>query len=138
MMSAFRIDPDVAIAVDVTQSVDHPAADRKRFGDQKLAIGPVLAHGSACHPEVTARIEKVASKLKVKLQHEASPNYTGTDADNIYVTRAGVPTAVVSLPQRYMHSPSEMVSLPVLESIAQLLAGFCLDLKKGERFQVHV
>ena len=138
MMSAFRIDPDVAIAVDVTQSVDHPTADRKRFGDQKLAIGPVLAHGSACHPVVTERIEKVAAKLKITLQHEASPNYTGTDADGIYVTRAGVPTAVVSLPQRYMHSPSEMVSLPVLETIPRLLAGFCLDLKKGERFQVAV
>lgn len=137
-MSAFRINPEVALAVDVTQSVDHPQADKKRFGEHKLGGGPVIAHGSACHPEVVLRLQQVARRLRIDLQHEASPNYTGTDADSIFNTRAGIPTAVVGLPQRYMHSPAEMVNLKDLEKIAQLLAGFCLDLKQGERFVVKV
>jgi endoglucanase len=137
-MSSFRIDPDVALAVDVTQSVDHPQADKKRFGEHKLGGGPVIAHGSACHPEVVSRLQQVARRLRIDLQHEASPNYTGTDADSIFNTRSGIPTAVVGLPQRYMHSPAEMVNLKDLDKIAQLLAGFCLDLKHGERFVVKV
>ena len=137
-MAAFRLDPHVALAVDVTQSVDHPQAEKKRFGDHKLGGGPVLAHGSACHPEVVARLGQVARRLRVDLQHEASPNWTGTDADSIFNTRAGIPTAVIGLPQRYMHSPAEMIHLKDLERIAQLLEGFCLDLKQGERFVVRV
>jgi putative aminopeptidase FrvX len=137
-MSSFRIDPHVALAVDVTQSVDHPQADKKRFGDHKLGGGPVLAHGSACHPEVVIRLAQVARRLRMDLQHEASPSHTGTDADSIFNTRSGIPTAVIGLPQRYMHSPSELVNLKDLDKIAQLLAGFSLDLKQGERFVVKV
>jgi endoglucanase len=137
-MAAFRINPDVAIAVDVTQGVDHPATEKKKFGDVRLGKGPVLGHGSANHPEVIGRLEKVAGKKRLSLQHEAAPQYTGTDADEIYLSRSGIPTGVVSLPQRYMHSPSEMVHLKDLDNIAELLASFCLDLKAGERFFVKV
>lgn len=137
-MSAFRIDPHVAIAVDVTQSVDHPGADKKRFGEHKLGSGPVLGHGSANHPEVVARLAQAGRRLRIDLQHEASPNWTGTDADSIYIARAGIPCAVVGLPQRYMHSPAETIHLRDLEKVASLLTGFCLDLKSGERFAVKV
>jgi putative aminopeptidase FrvX len=137
-MSSFRIEPDIALAVDVTQSVDHPQVDKKRFGEHRMGHGPVLVHGSACHPEVVTRLAQVARRLRVDLQHEAAPGRTGTDADSIFTTRAGVPTAVVGLPQRYMHSPSEMVNLQDLDKIAKLLAGFCLDLKPSERFCVKV
>ncbi len=137
-MGAFRLDPDVAIAVDVTQSVDHPNVDKKRWGEHKVGQGPVLAHGSACHTEVITRLEKIARRKRIGLQHEAAPGRTGTDADSIFRARAGIPTAVVGLPQRYMHSPVEVVSLSDLEQIASLMAGFCTDLKKGERFNVHV
>ncbi len=137
-MGAFRINPDVAIAVDVTQSVDHPATEKKKFGDVRLGRGPVVGHGSANHPEVISRLERTARRRRIDLQHEAAPRYTGTDGDNIYITRAGIPTGVVSLPQRYMHSPSEMVNLRDLDNIAVLLAAFCLDLKAGERFMVRV
>jgi putative aminopeptidase FrvX len=137
-MGAFAINPDVAIAVDVTQSVDHPGTDKRKFGDHKLGLGPVLGHGSANHPVVVQRLEKVARKLRLDLQHEAAPRYTGTDGDSIYVTRAGIPTAVVAVSQRYMHSPAETLSLSDLEHTAQLLAGFCQDLKRGERFKVEV
>lgn len=137
-MAAFRINPDVAIAIDVTQSVDHPATDKKRFGDVKLGRGPVVGHGSANHPEVISRLERVARRQRIDLQHEAAPRYSGTDADTIYISRGGIPCGVVSLPQRYMHSPSEMVNLRDLDCIAQLLSSFCLDLKSGERFMVKI
>lgn len=137
-MAAFREDPDLAIAVDVTQSVDHPMAEKKRWGDMRVGLGPVLAHGSACHPELTKRIESVARHRRIPLQHEAAPKHTGTDADSIFRTRSGIPTAVVSLAQRYMHSPAETVDLRDLDQIAELLAAVCLGLKKGERFSVKV
>jgi len=137
-MGAFRINPDAAIAVDVTQSVDHPNCDKKKWGDHCIGKGPVTAHGSTCHPELVKRIEKVCRKLRVNLQHESAPMWTGTDGDSIFTTRAGIPTAVLSLPQRYMHSPAETISLKDLDEVAQVLCGFCLDLKKGERFEVKI
>ena len=137
-MAAYGAEPDLAVAIDVTQSVDHPMAEKKRWGDMKVGRGPVLAHGSACHPELNKRIEEVARKKKIALQHEAAPRGTGTDADSIFRTRGGIPTAVVSLPQRYMHSPAETVHLGDLEQIAELLAALGLSLKKAERFAVKV
>jgi endoglucanase len=137
-MGAFRIEPHVALAVDVTQAVDHPGTDKKRFGDNKLSGGPVLGHGSANHPEVVARLKGVARRRRIDIQQEASPNWTGTDADSIYTMRAGIPSAVVGLPQRYMHSPAELIHLGDLENVARLLEGFCLSLKQGERFAVKV
>ena len=137
-MGSFRIDPHVALAVDVTQSVDHPHSDKKKWGEHKIGQGPVLAHGSACHPVVVERLTRLARRLRINLQHEAAPGWTGTDGDSIFRTRAGIPTAVVSLAQRYMHSPVETVDLKDLEKIARLLSAFCLDLRKGERFTVHV
>jgi putative aminopeptidase FrvX len=137
-MGAFRIEPDVAIAVDVTQSVDHPGAEKKKWGEHTIGRGPVVAHGSACHPLVVERLVKLARRLRIELQHEAAPGWTGTDADSIFRMRAGIPTAVLGLPQRYMHSPVETINLKDLEQVARLLAAFCLDLKKGERFAVAV
>jgi len=137
-MASFRIEPDVAVAVDVTQSIDHPGTDKKRWGDARMGRGPVLARGSACHPEVVARLERIARRLRIDLQYEASPAYTGTDADSIFVVKAGIPTAVLSLPQRYMHSPAEMVHLRDLENIARILGELCIDLKARERFAVKV
>jgi len=137
-MAAYRLNPDAAIAVDVTQALDHPGTEKKRFGETKLGRGPVLAHGSACHPELVARLERVAKRARIELQHEASPRFTGTDADNIFKTRSGIPSAVVGLPQRYMHSPVELVNTRDLDDIAALLAEFCLDLQTGERFAVQV
>ena len=137
-MGSYSVNPDVAIAVDVTQSVDHPGVDKRKFGDHKLGLGPVLGHGSANHPTVVQRLEKVARKQRLDLQHEASPRYTGTDGDSIYVTRGGIPTAVIGISQRYMHSPAETLSLTDLDHAAKLLAGFCHDLKRGERFKVEV
>ena len=80
----------------------------------------------------------MAKAHKIKLQHEASSNSTGTDTDVIFWTRGGIPSALISLPNRYMHSPVEMVSLKDLEQIPQLMAAFARSLKKGEQFRVKI
>jgi endoglucanase len=85
-----------------------------------------------------ARLEKVAATLKIKLQHEAMSATSGTDTDVIFWTRGGIPSALISLPNRYMHSPVELVHLGDLERIPELLSGFALSLKSGEQFKVQI
>ena len=137
-MAAFRLEPHLAIAIDVCQSMDHPYMEKKRFGDQQIGKGPVLGHGSANHPVLVERLARVARRKRIDIQHEALPNRTGTDADSIFIVKAGIPTAVVSIPQRYMHSPVETLSTRDLEQTATLVAEFCLDLKGKERIKVAV
>jgi endoglucanase len=87
---------------------------------------------------VVARLESVARSQKIKLQHEAASATTGTDTDVVFWTRGGIPSALVSLPNRYMHSPVELVSLKDLEQIPRLLSAFALSLKAGEEFKVKI
>lgn len=134
--SAFQIEPDVAIVVDVTFAADAPGIDKKEVGDHKLGGGPVLTRGSASHPLVFERIAAVAERESIPFTITAAPKYTSTDADGIFLSRRGVATVVLSVPNRYMHSPNEMVDTKDLESAARLIAAFCRDLKPGEDF-VH-
>ena len=135
---AYTLKPDVALVVDVTHATDYPTVSQRQHGDVKMGRGPALTHGVCNHPEVVARLESVARAQKIKLQHEAASNTTGTDTDVIFWTRGGIPSALVSLPNRYMHSPVEMVSLKDLEQIPRLLSGFALSLKAGEEFKVKI
>jgi putative aminopeptidase FrvX len=132
--SAFQIEPDVAIVIDVTFATDAPGIEKKEVGDHKLGGGPVLTRGSASHPMVFERLAKVAEKEEIPFTITAAPKYTSTDADSIFFSRAGVATALVSVPNRYMHSPNEMVSLADLESTAKLVAAFCRDLESDDEF----
>ena len=100
--------------------------------------GPALTHGGPNHVEVVARIEKVARNSAIPLQHEAISSSSGTDTDVIFWTRGGIPSVLISLPNRYMHSPVELVSLKDLEKIPELLAGFAFSLKHGEEFKVKI
>ena len=88
--------------------------------------------------ELRTRLEAAAAREKIKLQHEAMSATSGTDTDVIFWTRGGIPSALVSLPNRYMHSPVEVVSLKDLAQIPQLLAAFCVSVKKGEQFKVKI
>ena len=135
---AYALKPDAAIVVDVTHATDFPGVNKQQHGDIRLGGGPTLTHGGCNHQEIVNRLEKVAQKEKIKLQHEAMSGTTGTDTDVIFWTRGGIPSALVSLPDRYMHSPVEMVSLEDLKKIPQLLAGFALSLKRGEMFKVKI
>ena len=135
---AYALKPDVALVVDVTHATDYPTVNKAMHGDIKIGKGPTLTHGGCNHPEVVARLEAVARKQGIKLQHEAMSATSGTDTDAIFWTRGGIPSGLVSLPNRYMHSPVELVSLKDLERIPELLAGFALSLKQGEQFKVRI
>jgi endoglucanase len=135
---AYTLKPDVALVVDVTHATDYPTVSQQQHGDIRVGKGPTVTHGGCNHPEVVARLESVAKTQKIKLQHEASSNNTGTDTDVIFWTRGGIPSALISLPNRYMHSPVEVVSLKDLAQIPQLMAAFARSLKKGEEFKVKI
>ncbi len=135
---AYSLKPDVALVVDVTHATDYPCINKPQHGDVKVGKGPSITHGGCNHPEVVARIEAVAKAKKIPLQDEAMSNTSGTDTDAIFWTRGGIASALISLPNRYMHSPVEVVSLKDLEMIPELLAGFAQSLKKGEEFKVRI
>ncbi len=135
---AYSLKPDVALVVDVTHATDYPTINKPQHGDVRIGKGPAITHGGCNHPEVVARIESIAKAKKIPLQHEAMSNSSGTDTDAIFWTRGGIASALISLPNRYMHSPVEVVSLKDLELIPQLLAGFAGSLKKGEQFKVKI
>jgi putative aminopeptidase FrvX len=120
--SAFGLDPDAAIAVDVTHSSDQPNVSKQRIGDVRLGGGPVIERGSGVHPAMFELMTEVAEAESIPHQFAASAGSTGTDADAIKRTRAGIPTGVISVPNRYMHSPSEIVDLDDLEHAAALVA----------------
>jgi endoglucanase len=135
---AYSLKPDVALVVDVTHATDYPTVSKPQHGDVKIGRGPTLTHGGCNHPEVVARIEAVAKERRIQLQHEAQSNSSGTDTDVIFWTRGGIPSALISLPNRYMHSPVELVSLKDLVKIPDLMAGFALSLKRNEEFKVKI
>jgi endoglucanase len=122
--SATGIDPQVAIVVDVTHATDHPGAEKKQHGDTKLGGGPVLSRGSAVNPVVFELLVETAEAESIPFALQAAPRDTGTDADAIHTARQGIATGLVSVPNRYMHSPNEMVDLKDLERAAKLLAAF--------------
>ncbi|MCB5251462.1 MAG: M42 family metallopeptidase [Candidatus Cloacimonadaceae bacterium] len=122
--SSYKIEPDIAIAVDVTFSSDTPGVDKRKFGDVSLGKGPVLALGAAVHPRLNQDLQDLAKKHKIPLQLEIAPGRTGTDADAIHAQRSGVATVVLSIPNRYMHSPNEIINLNDLENAVKLLTEF--------------
>jgi len=132
--SAFAIDPDVAIAVDVTHATDYPDADKKRFGDTKLGAGPVLHRGANMNPVVTERLIAAAKKARLAHQMIGIPGRSGTDAWAMQLVRGGVASSLVSVPLRYMHTPIEVLDLHDLEGAAKVLATFCADLSPETDF----
>jgi len=114
----------VAIVVDVTHATDHPGVEKKEVGECNLGNGPVLSRGSAVNPMVFDLLVETAEEENIPYVLSAAPIHTGTDADAIYTSHRGVATGLVSVPNRYMHSPNEMVDLSDLENAAKLLAAF--------------
>jgi endoglucanase len=135
---AYTLKPDLALVVDVTHATDYPNVNKAQHGDIAIGKGPTLTHGGSSHPEVVARLESIAEQCKMKVQHEAVSASSGTDTDVIFWTRGGIPSALISLPNRYMHSPVELVSLKDLEQIPELLAAFALSLNRGEQFKIKI
>ncbi len=122
--SAFGIDPVAGIATDVTFATDQPGVEKKQAGEIKLGGGPVIARGPNINPRVFDLLVKTAKALDIPYQVEGIPRATGTDANAIQLSRAGVAAGLVSVPLRYMHTPVETLCLADVEYTVKLLAGF--------------
>lgn len=137
-MVSHRLKPDVAIVLDVTHATDTPGVDATKHGEVKLGGGPSLKHGNANHTEVVRKLIDVAASQKIALQHESLSKTTGTDTDSIYYQQSGIPSALVSLPLRYMHSVVELAHLGDVEQVIELLQSFAESVKEGETFSVKI
>ena len=124
-VAAQQLDAKMAIAVDVTFATDHPGVEKKELGEHNVGGGPVLTRGSIVHPVVFRLLADTAKTLEIPYSVHAAGRFTSTDADGIHLTRDGVATALLSLPNRYMHSPNELVSLDDLDRAADLIAEAC-------------
>lgn len=137
-MVAYRLHPTVAVILDVTHATDTPAVEKTKHGDVKLGGGPSVTFGSCNHPMVVRRLLDVAAEKEIKVQREASSLFTGTDTDDVFISRSGVPSALISLPMRYMHSTVETVTLRDVEQCIEVLVGFVTSIKAKDKFAVDV
>jgi putative aminopeptidase FrvX len=126
---AYGLEPDLAVVVDVTHATDAPGVDPGELGDHGLGSGPVITRGAIVNRAVNDLLDEVAEAEGIASTTEASGRATGTDADTVHLSRAGVPTAVVSIPLRYMHSPVELVDLADVEATISLLTALALRLE---------
>jgi putative aminopeptidase FrvX len=125
LVCATCVNPEMALVVDVTFATDHPQIEKKEIGEAKLGGGPVFARGSIISPVVFNLLRTTAEEKKIPYIVHAVGRDTSTDADAIHIAREGIATGLVSVPNRYMHSPNEMVSLEDLDRTATLLADTC-------------
>lgn len=130
--SAFEIDPDIGICVEVTFATDHPGSDKKTIGDVQLGKGPVVPRGPNINHKLLAMLREVAKKEEIPLQLEAAPRATGTDANVMQLNRSGVATALIAIPLRYMHTSGEVLNLDDVENAIKLITAFILKLNGKE------
>ena len=133
--TAFSLEPDLVVVVDVTFATDQPDLNEKELGRHRFGSGPVIQRGSTLDPAVFELLHETAEAEAIPFTVTASARSTGTDADAIHAARGGIPSTVVSIPLRYMHSPVEMVQLDDVEHTARLLAAFARRLDAGLSFQ---
>ena len=126
--AASGLKPTLAVAVDVIHTSDFSGSLPQRFGKIDLGGGPVLCRGSIVNAPVGAALEAAAGRLEMKVQYQILPGVTGTDADKVNQTGAGVPSTALSIPVRYMHSPGEVADLRDVEDTVELLAEFLCGL----------
>jgi putative aminopeptidase FrvX len=122
--STFSVRPDLALVVDVTHATDAPGIEEKELGSHDLGSGPVIYRGSTLSPRVFELLVETAEAGEIAHTVGATGSFTGTDADAVQFARSGVPTGLVAIPLRYMHSPVEMVDLADLEATVELIAAF--------------
>ncbi|MGF1657553.1 MAG: M20/M25/M40 family metallo-hydrolase [Verrucomicrobiales bacterium] len=133
-MLAHRISPDVAVIFDVTHATDTPGIDNRDHGTVKLGAGPTVSHGMANHGGVVAGLMSVATYEQIALQHEAISRSTRTDVDAVFITKEGIPSALVSIPLRYMHSPTEIVDTKDVDAACRLVCAYARSLNSETRF----
>jgi len=134
MTSAWGVDPQVGIAVEVGHATDYPDIDKRKHGEADCGKGPIIARGPNINPVLFELLVAAAEKAKVPYQIGAEPRGTGTDANAIQLANGGKAAALVSIPLRYMHTPTEVLCLEDLDHAVKLLARFVLDLAPGTDF----
>jgi putative aminopeptidase FrvX len=121
-MVGFDLDPDAAIAADVTHATDTPESPSTKGSGIELGAGPVIARGSTNHPKLVEAVRTVAAAADIDYQLQATGSFTGTDADAFFTTKGGIPALNVGLPNRYMHTPVEVIDTDDLDALADLMA----------------
>ncbi|MFC7046394.1 M20/M25/M40 family metallo-hydrolase [Halobacteriaceae archaeon GCM10025711] len=137
-MVGFDLDPDAVVAIDVTHAVDAPSVERSKHGEVEVGEGPVVGRGSANHPVVVQAVREAAEDAGIDVQLQAAGTRTGTDADAFYTQRSGIPALNLSIPNRYMHTPVEVVDTEDLTDAAALLAAFADHAAEFDGFSVQV
>ncbi len=132
--AAFALRPDVAVVVDVTHATDAPGVEARELGEHKLGSGPVIERGAILSPALFELMHEVCEAEAIPFTIAASGRGTGTDADVVHMSRAGIPTTAVGLPLRYMHSPVEMVQVEDVLNAARLIAALAQRLDAGTSF----
>jgi len=132
--SAFTINPNVGIAIDVNHVSDYPSAPKKTVGDIELGGGAVLVKGVNVNAKVDELLTTVSQEEAIKTQISPCPGITGTDARSIQLAQNGVATGLVKIPLRYMHSPAEVLDMKDVEAAIDLLVAFILALKTDTNF----
>ncbi|MEM7698192.1 MAG: M42 family metallopeptidase [Verrucomicrobiota bacterium] len=137
-MASYSLKPDFCLVLDVTHATDSPDISAAKHGKVTLGGGPAISHGTANHPLIVERLIELAKAEEIPLQHESSSRYTGTDTDSIYYQRGGIPSALISLPLRYMHSIVEMADFDDVEKVISLMTAFVRSIKSGDDFRVQI
>jgi endoglucanase len=131
---AYSLKPDAAIVVDVTHATDAPGIEEKQLGSHAFGSGAVIERGSTIHPQLFERLYEAGEAAEIPFTVASAAGRTGTDADEFHLTRGGIPTGLVSIPLRYMHSPVEMVQLSDVHDAARLIAAMVRRLEAGTAF----
>ncbi len=137
-MITHRLNPDAAIVFDVTHSPDSPGIDSAQHGSVKIGEGPTVTHGTSNQPQLVQRVIEVAEANDIPLQHEPSSRRTGTDTDSVFKVRRGIPSVLLSVPLRYMHSTVEVIDTEDLEHCIQLYVEIAKSLKADDTFHVKL
>jgi len=132
--SAFALEPQLGIAVDVTHATDCPTVDKQKYGQVKMSEGPVVYRGPNVNPVMHKQLKSIAAEKEIPAQIAGISRPAGNDANAMQINQAGMATAIVAIPNRYMHSPVEVISLSDLENAARLIAEFCLSLTPESDF----
>ena len=132
--SAYGVNPTVGIAVEVGHATDYPDIDKRKHGEADCGKGPIIARGPNINPALFDLLIAAAEKAKVPYQIGAEPRGTGTDANAIQLSRGGKVAGLISIPLRYMHTPTEVLALSDLDAAVSLLTQFLLDLAPDTDF----
>ena len=137
-MVGFDLNPDAAVAIDVTHATDNPDVDKKRQGPVELGQGPVVGRGSANHPKLVDLARSAAAGAEMDVQLQAAGVRTGTDADAFFTSRSGIPALNIGLPNRYMHTPVEVIDTADLVGVADLLGAMAREAGEVDSFAVDI